>query len=322
MLTVAQAEEFTADVLSGVLEAQNAATTWKPSALGAALIFQASWRCFVSRKRFIRVRDSCLMIQRVRRGYVDRRACQIQRKQLADIRAELIFGASAIVIQRHYRGLYSRKYVHNYYARKAYLERIRARGDATVKVLREEQNTLSSDLASRQLRASMNQFDLKASQLHHLVSTKAIPGVLNPPFPLTKPQSPGGELVEDTIKRTTHEQLKKRVTHQTAPPESVVLAQPRKESLLTSSADAGRQRWLQGPFKPPAVLVASLKEKERYFDPFNAALKKERLDAKMEKLTRIAPVDFVTRHVRQRPFPGGVNASSTPLEPADLKFKK
>lgn len=322
MLTIAQAEAFTADVISRVVKAQNVANSLKTNALIAATMFQARWRSFIRRKHFINVRESCLIIQRIRRGYVDRTKCQIRRRKLAGLRAERIFGASAAVIQRHYRGFYSRRYVHNYYARKAYLHNIRVRGDATIAVLREEQQALNSELESRVLKDSMIQFDTKASQMHHLVSTKAIPGVFNPRYPHPKPHAPDGELIEEGIKRITHDKLKKRAVQPSAPVTAVVPAQPRKEPLLTKSADAGRQRWLQGPFKPPAVLFEALKEAEVYPDPFDAALRKERLDAKLEKQTRIAPVDFVTRRTKPRPFTGSVNAASAPVESADYKLKK
>jgi hypothetical protein len=94
-------------------------------------------------------------------------------------------------------------------------------------------------------------------------------------------------------------------------PPQLTVQFPKKSTLQTKTANAGRQRWLQGPFKTPEGLVDSMKEGERFSDPFDEKVKRARLHSKLDKLSRIAPVDFISRRaVKLQPFLGSVHAAA------------
>jgi hypothetical protein len=89
------------------------------------------------------------------------------------------------VVQRHFRGWYSRKNVHDYYARKAYVQAITAKGET----MRAELDAayiaqLEAHLAAAEAKQKQD-FEALSGGLHHLVSTKAQPGVYNPPWATT-----------------------------------------------------------------------------------------------------------------------------------------
>ncbi len=107
-------------------------------------------------------------------------------RQLMDARyaslAAAVRHAAAAAIQRTFKGFYSRRHVHDFYSRKAYVAAVAARGEA----LRAElEGALAAQLAAKldaEEAAARASFDAATRGLHHLVSTKAQPGVYNPPW--------------------------------------------------------------------------------------------------------------------------------------------
>lgn len=88
-----------------------------------------------------------------------------------------------------YRGYYSRKYEHDFYARKKYLQHVQNKNEEVRKDLDQyhseklkEQQNLAEDCAR-------TEFGELAQNLHHLSSTKAIPGVYSAPYSQLKPQA-------------------------------------------------------------------------------------------------------------------------------------
>ena len=88
----------------------------------------------------------------------------------------------AKTIQKYYRGYYSRTYTHDFYARKNYLEHVKMKNDEVRKNLEEHHKSNLMEEQKRQEQTARTEFAELASNLHHLCSTKAIPGVYNPPY--------------------------------------------------------------------------------------------------------------------------------------------
>ena len=86
-----------------------------------------------------------------------------------------------------YRGYYSRKYEHDFYARKRYLHHVETKNDEVRKNLEEYHKTSAQNEQKRQEQAARTEFAELAGNLHHLTSTKAVPGVYNPPYSSLKP---------------------------------------------------------------------------------------------------------------------------------------
>lgn len=122
-------------------------------------------------------------IQRLYRAHLVRKAV---RKEFVDTRYAALIDASrhyaAVVIQRYFKGYYSRQHLHDFYARKAYIQAIALKGEQ----LRQELDIalavqLNNQLAEQEAKAR-EEFDKTTQRLHHLVSTKVQPGVYNPPY--------------------------------------------------------------------------------------------------------------------------------------------
>ena len=100
--------------------------------------------------------------------------------QLEDERQGLL-STCAVLVQKCARGFISRRNRHDFYARKAYVSTVASRGDdmrAAIEEYRIAQDARQS--AERRAKADA-EFGVLTQNFHHLVSTKAIPGVFNPP---------------------------------------------------------------------------------------------------------------------------------------------
>jgi hypothetical protein len=103
-----------------------------------------------------------------------------------------VYHYHAMILQRTFRGFYSRRYYHDYSARKAYIQSVVEKGNK----LRE---TLNANLeAQRQLEeqqhveAQAAEFKKVTSNLHHLISTRSMPGIYNSPYVADNPPTAMG----------------------------------------------------------------------------------------------------------------------------------
>ena len=76
-------------------------------------------------------------VQRVWRGYVGR--CQFMKKKMTEMeqKQSKFFNEQAKIIQKYFRGFYSRKYEHDFYARKSYLQHVQKKNEEVRKKLEE-----------------------------------------------------------------------------------------------------------------------------------------------------------------------------------------
>jgi hypothetical protein len=83
---------------------------------------------------------------------------------------------------RRYRAYHSRRYKHNYYARKAYIEAVMQKSAALSADNSERlQAQVEEAIASQELKARKEVEQLSV-KLHHLVSTKTTAGIYNSPY--------------------------------------------------------------------------------------------------------------------------------------------
>jgi hypothetical protein len=222
--------------------------------------FQASFRMWRVRSWYWKILRNVRLVQRQFRAYQGRRrALAIRITQTKGIQLEF-FNFWATAIQRHYRGFYSRKHVHDAKSRRQFLATVAARGQRTVVALQSFGVIQSKE---RELASQASEFSkLKniSSGLHHLVSTKSIPGVYNPPHPLLVPTiSDQGRPtpVETFIKASVKDVLdfKPKFLKRTLYVSHPELAVNRKH-LLSVTANVGRQCNPQGPFFSTPMLQA------------------------------------------------------------------
>lgn len=138
---------------------------------------QSLFRRYRLRRDFLMQKAHTIICQRVMRGYFTRkRYWQLIEAELT-IRRKAFYTATALSIQRVYRGFYSRKYIHDFYARKTYLMHIAQKNAEVREQTSKHYDTLKLWEAQQKEEYARSEFEKLATSLHHLTSTKAIPGV-------------------------------------------------------------------------------------------------------------------------------------------------
>ena len=191
-------ERFTDEVFEEFL-VQNSSTIQDSILMVQKIcLIQAFTRGHLVHRRYCIVKESAIVIQK---NYMRKRAV-VETTRLFDaamyLRRKEFFDRYATTIQAAFRGFYARKYILDASQRRRYIAAV-----ATVSAnLAEEAREFSKKCAAEKI-AEENQ--RKAAYIkglahqHHLRSTKAIPGVYKPQFPIS-PQTINGRPLDDIIK--------------------------------------------------------------------------------------------------------------------------
>jgi len=126
--------------------------------------------------------QSATVLQRHFRGHVDRAVYrQMVKEHLAWMR-EKYYNEKATLIQKVWRGYYTRKYVFNYYSRKKYLLGLMAKNEAVRQEL--DQIKRENEEEARQKEGAREKASrlYEARKTHYLISTHQIPGVYASPY--------------------------------------------------------------------------------------------------------------------------------------------
>lgn len=99
------------------------------SETAAAVKLQSVWRGRMTRVLIAYWAEHALVIERVSRGHLGRQRARGERIERDLLRQRAFFNAFATAIQLRFRGFHSRKYLHNFYARKAYVTAVVQKGD-------------------------------------------------------------------------------------------------------------------------------------------------------------------------------------------------
>lgn len=235
----------------------------------------------------------------------------------------MFFNHSAAVIQKFFRGWWSRRHLHNYYGRKGYLEKVAKRGDWTRSHLQRD-HTMKVQAAKMEEETQMRQeFNGLCGELHHLVSTKSIAGVYNPPYNDVLPRAfdrPIEQHLRDSLqvrlprslRRPRHPSTGASPRHHgygatqndhmhslgqlKGPPQDL----PDRIPHHSRSASVGRMQNIQGPFRSREQIEVSNAKAHNNFRSIQSQSKYETVedDRKMQqrltKLTRVSPIDFMS----------------------------
>lgn len=283
--------------------------------------FQACFRMWRVRSWYSRIVCSARLLQRQFRAYQARRKALAVRVYRTKAMQLEFFNFWATVIQRHYRGFYSRKHVHDARSRRRFLATVAARGERTVVALRtfEMKECEKRDLADQA--SEISKLKRLSSGLHHLVSTQSIPGVYKPPYPLNPPTiSDDGRPtpVETFIKASVKDVLDlkpKFLTTKGMSSGSQSATVDGRRHLLSVTADVGRQRSPQGPF---GHLRISANERGNFASlqastPYERVAEVNRLERLAERSLRVgagSQEEFRVTKTQNRSFLGSVAANA------------
>jgi hypothetical protein len=231
--------------------------------LAACTLIQRVWRGTSCRLRLFERSYAVLTIQRIARGFSGRLE-YAQRLVVAQRLARMAYyDGQATCIQKRWRGFWSRKTRHDFYARQLFLQAIQSKNEEMRNTLSQHYEQQVEDTRQRTFEAARNDFERLISDKHHLVSTVGIPGVFNSPFPGMQPTA-FGDYVDDHLRRTvdglTQRTLptmnsSRRVTQGKLSPGSLQAASPYDAVELSNRAErrvsnAVRARVSPNDFKP------------------------------------------------------------------------
>ncbi|CAL8245085.1 unnamed protein product [Lota lota] len=148
----------------------------------AATQIQSWFRACKVRAYLRHLHKKATIIQKIWRGFVARARLRQMVKAAYFIMKMNFYEEMAVRIQRSWRGFYVRKYVHNYYVRKRYLEGLAIKNEQVRKSLDEIEDFQKRERAWLKMTREQAVKTHQARQLHYLLSTKTCPGVFNSPY--------------------------------------------------------------------------------------------------------------------------------------------
>ncbi|XP_028440236.1 spermatogenesis-associated protein 17 isoform X2 [Perca flavescens] len=148
----------------------------------AANRIQSWFRACKVRAYLSHLHKKAIIIQRIWRGFTARARFRQMVKAAYFIMKMNFYEEMAIRIQRRWRGFFVRKYIHNYYARKSYLEGLSRKNELVRMELAELELLQKRERDCVEMVKEQTAKVYQAHRLHHLLSTKQCPGVFNSPF--------------------------------------------------------------------------------------------------------------------------------------------
>lgn len=318
----------------------------------AVIRVQSFYRASKVRKAWHSVVGAALLMQRVIRGMLARARTKALRFDRNRRLNSLFFHHCAAVIQKFFRGMWSRRHLHDYHGRKRYLQTVEKRGDWTTQYLQKEHQVKIAKAKSEEEQQMRQEFDNLAGELHHLVSTKCIPGVYNPPYNDMLPRAfekPIEQHLRDScriqlprsIRRPRHKVILRSVSPRMHPamgptqaevqagaePGGPPQALPDRNPHKSRSASVGRMQKIQGPFRSKEQIeVANVKATTIFrtvqcSSPYDAMEHDRKMQDRLSKLTRIVPADFKAPGLPpEKPPPSSVHAS-VPYRERPVEFR-
>lgn len=262
-------------------------------------------------------------IQRVYRGHLDRRRARAVIGLRAAIAALAVKHACATSVQRVYRGYLSRRTKHDFHARKAYISAVQAQGEALRVELQARLDEQMQRHSAAEEAKAREEFERVTQTLHHLVSTKAVPGVFNPQAPShartaargtpqPRPMIDGVSL-EDHLRAGAVRLLRAQGYRKSgAVPPSALHAASGTIAALSGGRGGLVPSYVTGDHTSKGSLLTSV--------PFTALEEAQRAERRREHLTQLDPAHPFTAGgaVPLQPLPVGVHAATRFVPPALL----
>lgn len=174
----------------------------------AATNIQRVFRGKKVRKHVTIMTGASIEIERVFRGHLGRTASRNAAHRKKDFMQLSIFEYYVIQIQKSFRGYYSRKYKNNHASRKRYLQEVAWKGEEVRQRLRNYHQTVKEREEEDATEKEKREFKQLTENLHHLLGTQQIRGVLNPPQQYYHAPTASGIPMEDHIRGAVKDLLR------------------------------------------------------------------------------------------------------------------
>lgn len=182
----------------------------------AAICIQRLFRGQRVRALITRQRHAELTIARMYRGHLGRRKTKLQRRKRTHFEYITMLDCYAIVIQKSFRGWHSRTHKLDMRVRRAFVREIESKGEEMRRILQERLQKQRQDEQRTVEDAARRELEEVTGNLHHLISTRATPGVFNSPYVASKPTS-FGQPVELHIEKNAKSLVRKRLAARRLP---------------------------------------------------------------------------------------------------------
>lgn len=121
-------------------------------------------------------------IGRIFRGHMGRKRSNGEKQTKIRHERMAVFHYHSLLVQKRFRGFYSRRYYHDFFARKAYIQSVVVKSDALRVQLEKQLEEQQRKERETQIEKARSEFTEVTQNLHHLVSTKVTPGIYNSPY--------------------------------------------------------------------------------------------------------------------------------------------
>ncbi|XP_027137498.1 spermatogenesis-associated protein 17 isoform X2 [Larimichthys crocea] len=138
----------------------------------AATRIQSWFRACKVRAYLSHLHKQAVIIQKIWRGFTARARFRQMVKAAYFIMKMNFYEEMAVRIQRRWRGFFVRKYIHNFYARKSYLEGVSQKNELVRQELDELEELQKRERDCLEMVKEQTAKVYQAYRLHHLLSTK------------------------------------------------------------------------------------------------------------------------------------------------------
>lgn len=175
-------DDFKRQVLDDFFEQTKLAEESRDLESKAATTIQSFYRMYIVRRGLSELNDKAILIQKAYRARLAKKRFQcVLQEHVIRLRVKY-FNQQATCIQKHYRAFMSRKYKHDFYARKEYIKQVTKKSEEVVQLMRESNKKQLQDEEKRSLEESQREFGKIIRKLHHLISTECCASIFNSPY--------------------------------------------------------------------------------------------------------------------------------------------
>ena len=175
---IKETESLKSAAIQSYFDSLNEKEKYKYIELNAAIVFQKYARRLICRKRFLLLKSQALEVQKALRGYLARANHQRDVAVQNDNLMTQFYNYHVSIIQKHWQGYKCRKNIMDYHANKKWLEMTKKNNEETLNEMKKLAAEKQYNLDLKNEEEQKNNFYNIASNLHHLISTKEIPGVM------------------------------------------------------------------------------------------------------------------------------------------------
>lgn len=149
-------------------------------------------------------------MSRAYRGHLGRKRVANEKLLVQKQKQLAVLHYNALVIQKQMKGYLSRKYKHDFRARKRYISQVSQRGEELREFLNSRLEQQKKDTYQQEFTQREKEFESLTQNLHHLLGTKSSAGVYGSPFAPVQAPTAFGISVEKHIRDNAKALLRSR----------------------------------------------------------------------------------------------------------------